>query len=97
MTYVGCFNSYSGFDCFIETLSSTQCNSVSVGVCYSGNCNKGSMCTSNQCPPPFGTCSSSCYQCSTLYNSISISSLTNELCLAICVNNSFIYAGSNYG
>ena len=104
---VGCFQSFSSWDVFNETLSSYQCNLTAAyipggsGSCAYGNCDSSTgICTTSQCPSPYGTCSGgSCQQCSSTYNVVYSSSMTVELCTQICSNSlwSFNFAGIIYG
>ena len=88
-------------DCFNETLNSTQCNAASASVsggCYTNNCDTSSLCSSSQCLPPLGNCSSGCFKCSATYKAVSSPSLTTEQCFEICVRTyGFIYSATNYG
>ena len=67
------------------------------GTCVSGNC-LYVMCSVQTCLPPKGSCVSSCSQCSDTYNEVKSDSMTNELCVQICITTyGYKYAATNNG
>lgn len=91
-------------DVFNQTLNFTNCDTAATtlstsGKCYTGLCDSANKyCSSSNCPPPWGTCSGTgCNQCSSTYNFVSLTGMTNSICLEICmVMNSFMYAATNH-
>ena len=101
--FVGCFQSYSSCDAFNQTLTLSECNSAAKlftqASCWSGNCVQKKPCKTSQCLIPWGTCSgNNCNQCSATYNLVNYLSMTNDVCMQICiVKYGFTYAATTWG